>query len=125
MRVSIEWLRQLVELPESIERLVSLLPLRTIDTKEITDRFIELDMKGYNRADLLSMRGVGYEVSAITGGKILFTEPEENKYIWIEKELPQIKAQVEDTTASPFYCLVKIDGLKVEQSSQEIQQKLQ
>lgn len=124
MRVSIEWLRQLVELPESIERLVGLLPLRTIDTKDITDRSIELDMKGYNRADLLSMRGVALETSAITGGKILFTEPEESKYFWVEKELPQIKAQVEDTKASPFYCLVKIDGLKVEQSSKEIQQKL-
>lgn len=125
MKVAIEWLRELVEMPESVERLISLIPFRIQGgIKEVGERFFELDLKGYNRADLLSMRGVGYEVSAITGGNILFTEPEENKYVWIEKELPQIKAQVEDTTASPFYCLVKIDGLKVEQSSQEIQQKL-
>jgi hypothetical protein len=60
MKVSIDWLKELVDLSTSVEDLVGLLPLRTIGTKEVTDRFIELDMKGYNRADLLSMRGVAY-----------------------------------------------------------------
>jgi len=125
MKVSIEWLRELVEMPESVERLISLIPFRIQGgIKEVGERFFELDLKGYNRADLLSMRGVALETAAITGGKILFTEPEENKYIWVEKELPQMKAQVEDDKTSPFYCLVKIDGLKVEQSSKEVQQKL-
>jgi len=124
MRVPIEWLKELVELPESVERLVSLLPLRTIGTKEVTDRFIELDMKGYNRADLLSMRGVAYETAALLGSKVLFTEPEESTYFWVQKELPRINVTVSEETISPFYCLVKIDGLKVEQSSQETQQKL-
>lgn len=124
MRVPIAWLKELVELPESVEKLVALLPLQTIGTKEVTDKFIELDMKGYNRADLLSMRGVAYETSALLGSKVLFTEPEESTYFWVEKEIPRINVTVSDEKASPFYCVVKIDGLKVEQSSQDVQQKL-
>ena len=73
LKVSIDWLQELVQLKGSVEELVALLPLRTIGTKEVTDRFIELDMKGYNRADLLSLRGVAYEVGAITGSRVTFT----------------------------------------------------
>ncbi|KKQ82834.1 MAG: hypothetical protein UT04_C0045G0001, partial [Candidatus Daviesbacteria bacterium GW2011_GWF2_38_7] len=66
MKVSIKWLKELVDLKTPVEELVRLLPLRTIGTKEVTDNFIELDMKGYNRADLLSLRGVALEAAAIT-----------------------------------------------------------
>ncbi len=124
MNVSIDWLRELVNLEMPIDELVTLLPLRTIGTKEVTERFIELDMKGYNRADLLSMRGVAYEVAAITNSKVTFTEPSENAYYWIQNELPPLEVKIENPEAVPFYCLVKIDGLKVEQSSSEVQQKL-
>lgn len=124
MKVSINWLKEFVDLNTSVENLVAMLPLRTIGTKEVTDRFIELDMKGYNRADLLSMRGVAYEVAAITGSKIRFSEPDESQYFWIQNTLPPLEVKVENEEASPFYCLVKIDGLTVEQSSKDIQQKL-
>jgi len=75
MKVSKTWLSELVDLKISMSELEQLLPLRTIATKEITDEFIELDMKGYNRADLLSLRGVAYEVAAIADSQIKFTEP--------------------------------------------------
>ena len=46
MRVSINWLRKLIELDITNTELVNLLPLRTIGTKEATEDFIELDRKG-------------------------------------------------------------------------------
>ncbi len=125
MKIAVEWLKELVELKTTTSELVGLIPFRIQGgIKEANDRTIELDLKGYNRADLLSMRGVAYEVAAITGSTVKFSEPDESRYFWIEKELPKLEVKVEDEIASPFYCLIKIDGLKVEQSSKEVQQKL-
>lgn len=119
MKVSIEWLKLLVDLKVSVEELVELLPLRTIGTKEVTDRFIELDMKGYNRADLLSMRGVAMEVGAITDSPITF---EEGQTSW--NDLPKLKVEVENPELAPFYCLARIEGLKVGPSDPEWVTKL-
>ncbi len=111
MKVSKQWLEQLVDLKISIDELVELLPLRTIGTKEITDRFIELDMKGYNRADLLSMRGVALEVAAITDSPITFDQ-ESSQVSWTE-DLPKLNVTVENPELAPLYCLARIEGLKV------------
>lgn len=120
MEVSINWLKELVDLKVPIKELIRLLPLRTIGTKEITDRFIELDMKGYNRADLLSMRGVAREVAAITDSKVTFADVECPKY-----DLPKAQAVVENQKLAPVYCVAKIGGLKVDQSPKEWLEKLE
>lgn len=125
MKVSINWLKELVNLNVSIEKLVELLNLRTIGTKEVTDKFIELDMKGYNRADLLALRGVAYETAAITDSKIKFEEPEVSEYIWVEKSLPKTPVGLEDESLVTIQCVAKIEGLKVGQSSKEWQEKLE
>lgn len=125
MKVSINWLKELVNLNCSIDELISLLPLRTIDTKEVTDKFIELDMKGYNRADLLSMRGVAQEVAAITGSKLSFEEPQESEFIWNKQNLPKASVEVKDPKLVPLYCLAKIEGLKAGPSSSEWMKKLE
>lgn len=119
MKVSTTWLKQLVDLNISVDDLVKLLPLRTIGTKEVTEDFVELDMKGYNRADLLSMRGVAYEVGAITGSKVLFEEPQEANFAWNQSEQPKLQATVQDPDLSPLYCLARIEGLKANFSNPE------
>jgi phenylalanyl-tRNA synthetase beta chain len=124
MKVSKSWLKDLVEL-DGFENVERLLPMRTIGTKEVTSDFIELDMKGYNRADLLSLRGVAYEVAAITDSKVKFGEPKESEYIWVEKSLDGVKAQVQDEDLVPLYCVAKIEGLKVQASSQDWVKKLE
>src|SRR3990167_5248472 len=101
MKVSINWLKELVDIKVPVEEVVRLLPLRTIGTKEVTEDFIELDMKGYNRADLLSLRGVAYEVAAITDSKVKFDEPEEKDFAWNNEKLPEVKVEVEDKNLSP------------------------
>jgi phenylalanyl-tRNA synthetase beta chain len=116
MKVSKSWLQELVNLKVSIEELERLIPLRTIATKEVTKDFIELDMKGYNRADLLSLRGVAYEVGAITDSPVKFSEPEDSEYVWVEQTLPALEVKVENTQLCSLYCLAKIEGLKVDNS---------
>lgn len=110
MKVSKSWLRELVDLKISNEELEKLLPLKTIGTKEITPDFIELDMKGYNRPDLLSLRGIAYEVSAITNSPVNFTE--EENFIWSDN-LPEVKVDIQNKELCPFYCVAKIEDLKV------------
>lgn len=124
MKVSIDWLKELVDLPISVEELVELLPLRTIGTKEVTKDFIELDMKGYNRADLLSMRGIAYEVAAITDSKVCFNEPDETDYVWSGQGLGSTPVEVTEELLSPIQCVAKIEGLKVANSTQEWVEKL-
>ncbi|MDO8570515.1 MAG: phenylalanine--tRNA ligase subunit beta [Candidatus Daviesbacteria bacterium] len=123
MKVSKNWLKELVDLKVSFTEVERLLPLRTIGTKEITDDFIELDMKGYNRADLLSMRGVALEIAAITDSSVTFKEA--NKFIWEDSILPKTIIEVEDKKDIPVYCIAKIEGLKVEKSSKEWVEKLE
>lgn len=117
MKVSVDWLKELVDLNISVAELVTLLPLRTIGIKDVTEAFLELDMKGYNRADLLSMRGIAYEVSAITDSQVLFNEPEEAKFAWKEANLPQLQVNIANPDLSPLYCLARIEQVKVEPSN--------
>lgn len=124
MKVAKDWLKELVDLKVDIKEVERLLPLRTIATKEITDRSIELDMKGYNRADLLSMRGVALEVAAITDSKIKFGDLTDDQLIWVEQQLDKLDVSIEDENLCPLYCVAKIEGLKVEPSSDEWVQKL-
>lgn len=122
MRVSFEWLKELVDLNISDEELVNLLPLRTIGTKEATQRFVELDMKGYNRADLLSLRGIAQEVAAITDSRVKFEN--EEQLVWEKQDLPPLSVEVTEPELCPVYCLAKIEGLRVDDSCQEWIQKL-
>jgi len=125
MKVSINWLNELVDLKLPWDEVLALIPLRTIGIKEESHDFIELDMKGYNRADLLSMRGVAYEIAAITDSEVTFTEPDPGSFAWADKNLPEVSVSVEDPNLAPFYCIAKISGLKVESSPTEWVKKLE
>lgn len=124
MKVSISWLKELVKINKPITDLIHELNMKTIGTKEVTENFIELDMKGYNRADLLSLRGVAYEVSSLLESEVKFKEPNESEYIWTKSKLPQLKIEIKDADACPFYALAKIEGLKVEVSDAKTKQRL-
>lgn len=116
MKVSISWLKELVDLKVTTAELIRLLPLRTIGLKEATPDYIELDMKGYNRADLLSLRGVAYEIAAITSSPVKFNEKE--NYFWENMALPAANAIVENVKLAPVYCIAQIENLKVEYSNE-------
>ncbi len=100
-----------------------LLPLRTISTKEITDQSIELDMKGYNRADLLSLRGVAYEIAAITDSTVTFNETPHDGWIWNTSRVDKLEAP--STNLVKTYNLAKISNLKVGPSPKDWIDKLE
>ena len=125
MKVSINWLKELVKINKPMDQLIHEINMKTIGTKEVTDKFIELDMKGYNRADLLSLRGVAYEVASLLESEVKFKEPEESDLAWSGKDLPKVKIEIKDETACPFYALAKIEGLKVAPSAKDVKQKLE
>lgn len=123
MKVSKDWLRELVDLKISDEQLVRLLPMRTIGLKEVTDKYIELDMKGYNRADLLAMRGVAFEVAAITNSQVNFTDDDE--FVWTKRNLKDLKVKIDDEDLASIQVVAKIEGLRVGLSSKELIKKLE
>ena len=125
MKISVFWLKELVDLNCSLDELINLLPIRSVSIKEVKNNSIELDMKGYNRADLLSMRGVAYEVAAITGSKILFEEPKEAEFVWKKQDLPNTKVTISNPEYAPFYTITKVEGLKVKPSPKDWVEKLE
>lgn len=125
MKVAINWLKELAELNKPLDEVVELINLRTIGTKEVTDKYVELDMKGYNRADLLSLRGVSYELAAILNSEVKFSEEDIASFEWVGKNYPELDVLVKDKKLCPVYCLVKIEGLKVGPSPKEWVEKLE
>src|ERR1035437_6774350 len=101
MKVSISWLKELVKINISEKELVNLLPLRSISIKEVTDNFIELDMKGYNRADLLSLRGVAMEIGAVTGSEILFDDED----VTLSTNVLTTSVSIENPELAPLYII--------------------
>lgn len=125
MKVSINWLKELVGLKVSIKELITLLPMRTIGLKDVTEDSIELDMKGYNRADLLSMRGVAREVAAITDSSVNFSDTDSKDFIWQGKNLPQTPVEIANPSLASIQCVAKIENLKVGPSSKEVAKRLE
>lgn len=121
MKVSLNWLKEFVDYNLSPKNLADKLSLTSIGVKEQTEDYFELDLT-YNRGDLLSLRGVAREVAAVTGSKELFSAQNPTDYPWGNS--PEVPVQVDNTGLCPVYCLAKIEGLKVESSSEEWVKKL-
>jgi len=115
MKISLNWLKELVDFNLTTKELAEKLSLVSIGIKQQTLDFLELDLT-YNRGDLLSLQGVAREVSAITGSKLLFSPPDEKDYPWTGKDLPETPVRVEEQNLCPVYCIATIENLKVEQS---------
>lgn len=125
MKVSIDWFKELISLNTNLDKLLHLIPLKIPGgIKEVTKDSFTLDIKGYNRADLLSLRGVAYEVAAITCSKVTFTETAEDDYAWAGYNLPQTSVRIENPKLCPLYCIAKVEGLKVGPSVKEWVKKL-
>lgn len=118
MKVSLSWLKKLVDYNLSPKELADKLSLISIGVKEQTQDSLELDLT-YNRGDLLSLRGIAREVAALTGSEIAFSAPEAKDYIWEGKDLEDCPVEVKNLDLCPVYCVAKIEGLKVATSRDE------
>lgn len=120
MKISLNWLKELVDYKLDPQQLADQLSLKTIGVKQVANDFLELDLT-YNRGDLLSLRSVAREVAAITDSPVKFKEDS----VSIENsDLSQLAIEVEDENLCSVYCLVKIEGIKVEQSDETWVKKL-
>lgn len=124
MKVSLSWLKELVDFELTPEDLANKLSLTSIGVKQQTEDYLELDLT-YNRGDLLSLRGVAYEVAAITDSPLKFLTITPEDFVWAGKNLPKTPVAIDDPELGSVQCIAKIEGLKVAPSSKEWQKKLE
>lgn len=105
MKVSLSWLKELIDFNLSPKDLADKLSLTSIGVKEQTPDYLELDLT-YNRGDLLSLRGVAREVAAITDSKLKFNTEKS-----VLSSQNQTGVEIEDEEICPIYCLAKIENL--------------
>src|SRR3989338_9080183 len=103
MKISLGWLKELVDYQLSSDELANQLSLSSIGVKQQTQDYLELDLT-YNRGDLLSLRGVAYEVSAITEAPLKFLAPPPEDFVWVGKNLPKNRVEIESTELSAVEC---------------------
>lgn len=123
MLVSLSWLKELVDYQLSADELANVLSLSSIGVKQQTEDYLELDLT-YNRGDLLSLRGIAYEVAAITNTPLKFLASAPEDFIWVGKNLPQTPVGIEDERFATVQCVAKIENLKVAPSSPDWAKKL-
>ena len=123
MKVSLSWLKELIDYKLTPKDLADKLSLTSIGVKELTENYLELDLT-YNRSDLLSLRGVAREIAVITGCKLLFTPPDKKDYPW-GGHLPKTPVEIENEKLSSVQCIAKIEGLNVKPSKPEWVKKLE
>lgn len=104
-------------LPDDAKTGHSALPYIGLD-----DAFIELDITP-NRADALSMRGVGYEVGAILSQKPAFPKVTVSEDA-SESISDYISVSVDDDKDAPVYKMRVIKDVKVQESPMWLQRKL-
>lgn len=118
MKVSISWLKELVDYKLTAQELADKLSLTSIGVNQLTENYLELDLT-YNRGDLLSLRGVAREIAAVTGSKLLFSSPN-----LPDRDLPKTPIEIKDKQYSLVQCVTKIEGLKVGPSNPNWVKKL-
>ncbi len=123
MKVSLSWLKELVDYQLSAEDLAEKLSLCSIGVKQQTEDYLELDLT-YNRGDLLSMRGVAYEISAITDAPLRFLAQTPEDFIWVGQNLPKVEMGGDIIKEAAVFCVAKIEGLKIGESNKEWVKKL-
>lgn len=123
MKVSLSWLKELVDFKLTPQELADQLSLKSIGVKQVTSDYIELDLT-YNRGDLLSVRGVAKEVAAIANSQIKFEDKENGQFIFGDKVIPSVDVKVENSILCPLYTLTKIEIPQVKPSNSDVIKKL-
>lgn len=70
------------------------------------------------------MRGVAREVAAVTVSKPAFSAQKPSDSPWKRRNLPENPVQIDNKDLCPVYCVAKIEGLKIEPSSDKWVKKL-
>lgn len=126
MKVSLEWLKELVDIDVKPEELASSLEMIGIGVEGIEkfddDYIFNLEITP-NRPDCLGHIGIAREISAIYGKKLRIPEISYNEE---EKEIHNfIEVEIHDAELCPRYCGVVIKDFKVGPSSEKIRKRLE
>lgn len=123
MKIPINWLNQIVNLPKDTKLLTEKLTMigHMLDKIEVVDgqTVIDLELRG-NRADCYSIMGIAREVAAISNGNIK-TQPEIKV-----KQVKKLNTNL--SIKSPLVkraMITQITGVKIEKSPKWLSQKLE
>ncbi|MGE5371919.1 MAG: phenylalanine--tRNA ligase subunit beta [Solirubrobacterales bacterium] len=126
MKISLEWLKDYVDLNLPAEDLAHKLTMAgiTVDTIETVngDKILELDLTP-NRGDCLGMINVAREISAVTGLPLHYppAKPDEND----EKVDDYIKVSIEDVSLCSRYTARVIKNIRIAPSPAWMQERLE
>lgn len=132
MKFSYNWLKELSNTKLSPEKLAEILTLRSFEIKEIKkegqDFMIDIDVLPNRASDCFSHIGIAREIAAITNSKFKIRIQEQNSKIQLKTKNLKMKnlvfVDIQDKTACPRYTATVVSDVKVGQSPEWLQKKL-
>jgi len=125
MKISIEWLREYLDLPESPEQLRLSLTMAGHVVESIADidgvPVLELEITA-NRPDCLSYLGVARELAALYGRKV--RAPGTAKALQAREERAAYHIEIRDRDLCPRYVGLVLDGIRIGPSPDWMQRRL-
>ena len=126
MKISIEWLQEYLDLPESLEQLRSSLTMAGHVVESIAEiagvPVLELEITS-NRPDCLSHYGVAREIAALYGRR-LRAAPVSRQLVLREERTPYT-IEIRDAEICPRYVGLVMDGLRVGPSPEWMRRRLE
>jgi phenylalanyl-tRNA synthetase beta chain len=125
MKISIEWLREYLDLPESPEQLGVILTMAGHVVESITEiagvPVLELEITA-NRPDCLSYLGIAREIAALYGTKV--QPPRTAKMLRARQERAAYQIEIRDRDLCPRYVGLVLDGIRIRPSPDWMQHRL-
>ena len=122
MKVPLEWLKELVPIKVTAEKLAELIALGGLETHLISSDILEVDILP-NRADCWSLRGIAREVAALTKVKVKAEKPKVNETAEKTKKFVQVDI-LEPELCSRYMARV-IKNVKVDDSPDWLKHRLE
>lgn len=116
-------------LPKELQEGILVLPAETdigrdiLDVLALDDHVLELDLTP-NRSDCLSMLGVAYEVSALTGRPLRLPQPDKDLYATADKTSDHISVKISAEELCSLFTARYIKGVKIGPAPLWIQNRL-
>lgn len=122
MKVPIEWLKELVPIKATAEKLADLIALGGLETNLIAEDILEVDILP-NRADCWSIRGIAREVAALTKVKVKAEKPKVKESA--EKTKKFVQVDILDPTLCSRYMARVIKNVKIGDSPDWLKRRLE
>lgn len=126
MRISIEWLREYLDLPESADRIRDDLTMLGLLVESVGEcagsRVLEIEVTA-NRPDCLCHYGVARELAALYGRKLRPVPI--SRALSLERERLPFSIEIRDPDLCPRYVGLVLDGIRVRPSPDWMQRRLE